>query len=362
MMDVSTTFVEVMALTRADLVEIFRLDPTDKNPAMVHSDDMLGRARQMADGVLFPAALSVDRMTRVPASHLDALAREGLYALAGPAELGGPEDRSVAGRVVELLAGGCLATTFVWMQHHSAVTAVTNAAESVRAQWLEPLCRGHRRAGVALTALRPGKPAVRARVAAGGYVLDGTAAWVTGWGMIDTLHVAARDEADTIVFALLDAVPGSTIAVEPLDLVAANASATVKLTFAQHFVPATRVTATLPYAEWPARDAAGLRMNGSLALGLAARCSRLIGPNDIDAEIVTCRKQLDEAGPDGLPAARAAASELAMRAATTLLVHTGAGGVLRNQHAQRLVREAAFLLVFGSRPAIREDLLRLLTH
>jgi hypothetical protein len=47
-----------------------------------------------------------------------------------------------------------------------------------------------------------------------------------------------------------------------------------------------------------------------------------------------------------------------MRAAVTLLVSVGARGVLLHEHAQRLVREAAFLLVFGSRPAIHAALLQ----
>jgi hypothetical protein len=47
-----------------------------------------------------------------------------------------------------------------------------------------------------------------------------------------------------------------------------------------------------------------------------------------------------------------------MRAASTLAVETGSRAVLTTQHAQRLIREAAFLLVFGSRPPIREALLR----
>ena len=60
---------------------------------------------------------------------------------------------------------------------------------------------------MALAGLLPGPPRLRARAAEGGYLLDGTAPWVTGWGHIDTLHVAARQEDDTIVWALLDAGP-----------------------------------------------------------------------------------------------------------------------------------------------------------
>jgi alkylation response protein AidB-like acyl-CoA dehydrogenase len=63
-----------------------------------------------------------------------------------------------------------------------------------------------------------------------------------------------------------------------------------------------------------------------------------------------------------MPAARAAASELCWRAAAELLVATGGRSVLTDQHAQRLAREAMFLLVFGSRPSIKADLLRRLAR
>jgi hypothetical protein len=48
-------------------------------------------------------------------------------------------------------------------------------------------------------------------------------------------------------------------------------------------------------------------------------------------------------------------------AAAALTVHHGSRAVLMDGHAQRLVREAAFLLVFGSRPGIRTALLDSLT-
>lgn len=57
-----------------------------------------------------------------------------------------------------------------------------------------------------------------------------------------------------------------------------------------------------------------------------------------------------------MPAARAAASELAVRAAHALAVRAGSASALAGAEAERLTREAAFLLVFGSRPAIKEAL------
>jgi hypothetical protein len=59
--------------------------------------------------------------------------------------------------------------------------------------------------------------------------------------------------------------------------------------------------------------------------------------------------------------ARAAASAFALQAAGLLTAATGARAVLHDEHAQRLVREATFLLVFGSRPTIKTALLDRLT-
>jgi alkylation response protein AidB-like acyl-CoA dehydrogenase len=330
--------------------------PSTGNPYPI-----MDRARQLATGVFAPAAMDVESTHRVPPEHLDLLAAEGFYGLAGPRDADGldvpfPE----ACRIIEILAGACLSTTFVWMQHHGVVRAVAGGPGPLRRKMLGPLCRGERRAGVALAGLLPGPPRLRARAAEGGYVLDGTSPWVTGWGYIDTLHVAARLEDDTIVWAVLDIGTGSSLTAEPLPMVAVMASSTVQLSFTGHPVPQDRVTGTLPLDQWRSRDAAGLRTNGSLALGLAARCCELIGPGPLDDQLARCRTAMDGAGPVAMPAARAAACELALRATAALMVTQGSAAILADRDAQRLAREALFLLVFGSRPSIKESVAGLL--
>jgi alkylation response protein AidB-like acyl-CoA dehydrogenase len=366
-------------------VEVQVDDPAHNAPG--DSSSILHRARRLAADVLAPAAMTVESSRQIPPAHLDLLAAEGFYGLAGPREYGGLDLDFAAGcRVIEILAGACLSTTFVWTQHHGAVLAAAGAAavgstgagstgSRIREEWLEPLCTGRRRAGVALAGTLPGPPLLRARSVAGGYVFDGISPWVTGWGHIDTLYTAARDEQDNIVWALLDAQPaathpgvthpaathqGVTLSAEPLQMVAVMASSTVRVRFSGHFVPAERVTRILPLSEWRSRDAGGLRGNGSLALGIAARCCELIGPGPLDEELVSCRAALDGGTPETMPAARAAASELAMRATAALIVHQGSRAILIDQDAQRLAREALFLLVFGSRPTIKAGLGRLL--
>jgi alkylation response protein AidB-like acyl-CoA dehydrogenase len=325
--------------------------------------DLWERADRIAEDVLFPAAGAVDRGDRVPAGHLDRLAEAGLYAMAAPPQVGGlgPDDLAGAGAVVETLAGGCLATTFVWLQHHTAVrAAAASDRDGVRATWLYPLARGDRRAGIALAGLRSPTSPLRVRAVDGGFRLDGQAPWVTGWDLIDVIYVAARDADDLVHFLLVDAAATPTLRVRPLELVAVQASRTVNLTFDDHLVPAERLLASVPFDDWSREDASGSALNGFLALGVAHRCLALLDGSTDDAlaaELSACRAALVAAGVADTPAARAAGSQLAWRAAARLAVSTGSRAVLLDHPAQRLLREAAFLLVFGSRPAIRDELL-----
>src|SRR5215469_2972169 len=256
------------------------------------ADEVLSLARLLADDVLRPAAMQVEASRQIPASHLDLLAANGFYGLTGPRDFGGAGvDRTTCYRVLEIMAGACLSTAFVLLQHHGAVRAIAeNSPARLRQDWLKPLCLGQRRAGLALAGAMPGPPMLRAQPVTGGYVFDGSSPWVTGWGMIDTLYAAARDSADNVVWSLLDTVPGQALSVEPLDMIAVMASRTVRVNFRNCFVSADRISHTMPLAEWQARDAAGLRSNGSLALGVAGRCCDLIGPSPLDGELARVRE------------------------------------------------------------------------
>jgi alkylation response protein AidB-like acyl-CoA dehydrogenase len=324
---------------------------------------VLSTAREFAQDVLRPAAMEVELRRQIPPAHLDGLAALGLYGLAGPVEYGGLEaDFATACEVIEILASGCLSTAFVWLQHQGPVRAVTASGDArLREQWLRPLCEGTRRAGVALAGAMPGPPGLRARPVPGGYVFDGFSPWVTGWGLIDTLYTAARDDSDNVVWALLDAKPGAALSVEPVEMVAVMASQTVRVNLHKYYVPAECVTNAIPLSEWQLIDASGQRANGSLALGIAARCCAMIGPSSLDDELASAREALDAGTPQTMPAARGAAAELALRAAAALVVAQGSRAILADSEPQRLAREAVFLLVFASRPAIKESLLGLLT-
>ncbi len=127
-------------------------------------------ARTLAEDVLFPAAMAIERAAVVPLPYLDALAEAGLYALYGlygPLDAGGFDAaHHDAARVVEALGGASLTTAFIWIQHHSTVRAVRSARPALRDAWIAPLCRGTLRSGIAFAALRrPGPPAMVAEPA-----------------------------------------------------------------------------------------------------------------------------------------------------------------------------------------------------
>jgi alkylation response protein AidB-like acyl-CoA dehydrogenase len=319
--------------------------------------EIVQTAQRIADEVLFPAALSTDASDIVPAELLDVLAEAGLYGLAAPSDAGGLDaDFGTVCAVLEALASGCLTTAFVWTQHTGLVRALAaGGSPELSAKWLAPLARGEIRAGVALGGALP-KPTLLARPDPDGpgWRLDGVSPFVSGWGRVDVVHAAARTPDGQIAWLLVDAVAGPSVRAERLRLAALNATATVRVSFDQLQVPADRVTGLYPVRDGTAPEV--LRMHAAFALGVTARCCRMLGPTPLDAELAAVRAELDQLGP-GTAAARGVAGELALRAAATLMATEGSRSLLVAEHGQRLAREAMFALVYALRPESRTAVL-----
>ena len=139
-------------------------------------------AQQLADEVLYPAALTTDESETLPAELLDTLSAAGLYGIVGPEWAGGCEAEFLDFcAAIEALASGCLTTTFVWVQHHGAVRAAMLSENEAVRDWLTTLCRGGWRAGLALGGALPGEPRLVAREVDDGWKLDGVSPFVSGW-------------------------------------------------------------------------------------------------------------------------------------------------------------------------------------
>lgn len=335
--------------------------------------DYVARARHIADDVLFPSSIDVDRSGVVPDSHFRLLADEGFYGIAVPAEHGGAElEPREFLDVAEILVGGCLATAFVWLQHHFvAATVATTANAAARERWLSGLRSGELRAGVALAGAIPRPPRLWAKRVDGGYLLSGDSPFVSGWHYVDAVLVLARsqDEDDTLVPGLIETRAPDGPEADLVQLVAAQASDTVRLVFDDHFLPDSAVTGLLTRTDFEAGQVVGARTNGAVPLGITSRCVRLIDDagmgelaTSLRAELDAARTRLDAAltDPSAMPAARASASELAYRAGAAAIVAAGSAGITVSHHAQRLAREAMFTLVAAGRPEIKAELAHLL--
>jgi alkylation response protein AidB-like acyl-CoA dehydrogenase len=328
---------------------------------MTRGHHALETAERIAEEVLAPAAAEVEKEREIPAGHWQALADAGLYGASAPRELGGagaaPTELWMS---VEILAAGCLATTFVLIQHFGLLRSLIEptAPPAMRDQHLQALIQGRRRAGIALGGLLA-DGSVRAARSGDGWLLSGVSPWVTGWGYLDLLQVAARTADDRIGLFLLEA-GHPELRATPVHLTAVDASRTVRLAFPDVRVPSEQLIGLRPYDPTAAQNE-GLRTNGSLALGLVRRADGLLG-GSLAQDLAEARRRLDEAGVADMPAARAAASLLALRAAARVGVEIGSASVSAGSDADRLAREALFTLVFGSRPAIKEALRRRLVR
>jgi alkylation response protein AidB-like acyl-CoA dehydrogenase len=314
-------------------------------------------------GLFEVTASSVDQSGLIPDELFDGLAAAGLYGAFAPGDVGGREmGLAQMSEAIEVLAAANLSPTFVWMQHFRLLAALMDpeTPDDLRAL-LPRAVSGQLKGGVALGGLLPGPPRLRAVQVDEGWVLEGDAPWVSGWGMVDVLYVTARGPDETVVSCVLDARDQPGLRVTRHQLSALNATSTVRLEFDSLLVNADRFVSRQPYE--PGREGReGLRVNGSLALGVTRRCCALLGPSTLDDDLISCRSELDRADVTKMPLARARANALALRATQVLCVQRGSQASLAGNVAERSAREASLLLVFGSRPSIKISLLEVLAR
>lgn len=321
---------------------------------------LVTRARRLADDLLSPAAERVDQ-EGVPVSHIEAIRESGLLGLNAPVAYGGSAaPAAVARETAEILAGACCSTWFVQTQHHTPVLTLAGAEPPVRERLLGALARGELLSGVAYAHLRshPRVP-VRVRREAGGRRFHGAVPWYTGWGLNDVLLLAGVTEDDEALFAFAQAreQPGLR-ASPPMRLAALTASRTVSLDLDGLWVPEDAVALRMPYEDWAAADRLRTHNVSPAVFGITEAAIALVD----DAYAAELRARTDEVrrrayalADDPRPrehlrerlALRAEAFAL-MRTATTAAVVTGGGRSMGvTERAQRLAREALFLLVQG---------------
>jgi len=332
-------------------------------------------AREIADEVLFPAALDVDATGKIPEGHWHALADAGLYGIAVPHELGGPGlEFADLVAILEAIAGGCLATAFTWIQHHGMLAALSASQNTALRDALVPaLAAGRTKGGVAFAGAVPVPPRMRAERVDGGWRMSGHAPFVSGWGVIDVLQVSAGDvDTGDIMAGIVPAEPAPGITgVTRQSLFVADGTETVSLDVDGLVIPDERIVSRVTRAQFMANQNFGSRLNGTLPIGLVLRSATLLDAvgrtgeaRALRADADAVRARLDAGLGDSalLLEARADGAELAVRAAATVVVSDGGQALLRASPAQLLASFATFTLVAASRPELKQSLVQRFSH
>jgi alkylation response protein AidB-like acyl-CoA dehydrogenase len=312
-----------------------------------------------------------------PAEDLEALAKIGAMKWAVPKQFGGDELSPMDLHLrYEEIASASLATALVLTQRDSAVGLIESGEnEAMRNELLPRLAQNEMFATIGIAQLttshQRGAPALIAKRVNGGFQLNGLIPWSSGADRAKMVVAGAAVEDSSashsnqpqILFIVSTTWPGVTIAA-PLPLVSLASSHTTSLTcedvlIEDRFIlrgPAPNVLAcrkkTVPLGQ--AFLAMGLCRAGIDLLqehssDLGSETARLF-----DNEFETLRKSVlhfcdpnHPGDPTIAPQLRGACNELALRITHAAVAMYKGTALLQSHPAQRLAREALFLLVWS---------------
>jgi alkylation response protein AidB-like acyl-CoA dehydrogenase len=327
--------------------------------------DALDDVRRIADEILFPKATARDRDgVLISRSELEPLASAGVFGAYVPRRWGGLEwPEETVRELYAVLAGGCAATSFVWMQHQSLARKLTTSPNTTLADALLPDLAAGRLIAGDVNYLRRVPPAVRAHRDGDGFRLDGQAPWVASWGIADMYIVAAVDEADTARYFAVRADAPGLHAAQQLDILAVRASGCVRLHLDGVRVEEDQLVESLPWIQWRERDVRRRAQPMPPVFGIAERALRLLaelGYDDVTSALATelsdCKDHAwglpDDAIEEQL-AARGRSHELALRITGALVAAGGGRSVQADSDSQRLLREAAFFSIQSQSEPVR---------
>jgi alkylation response protein AidB-like acyl-CoA dehydrogenase len=251
--------------------------------------------------------------------------------------------------------------------------------DALRERWLRRLAGGEALAGVAFTHLRrPGPPAVRAERSGAGWRIHGEIAWLTSWHLADTFLVGAQT-GDDVVWCLAPLREVAGVQVVPLRLMAMSGTSTVRLRLDDVSVDDDDVALVEPLAAWRAADAAKTADVNPAVFGVTREAvdrlralaeqrddpAAALAADAVERQLldlraaayalvdeVAARERVDERVDERLRL-RAEAHVLACRATQALVAAWSGRAVALDAPAQRLAREALFLLVQGQTGAVR---------
>lgn len=370
------------AIGAAMPVETSRRQPTTDD-----AKSLLDTARTVGEDVLGPNAQKADRARAPLTENYRALASAGLLGIALPRGFGGLDAPGVVQRqYTETLASYCGVTTFVQAQHHGSSRMIANGPNELLKQTVVPdLAAGRRMCAISFAHLRrPGPPTLAAERVSDGYRLNGTAPWVTGWGLMDQVVFGAtlpdgrfvyvwspgNRESFSSLYELTEPTDpkwGEMTASAPIPLCAMNSSLTVALHLKNWFIPAEHFLAETDRETMERNDRNGVLGATAMPIGCATAALRVLcnaadrrpipaiqrAVNAFSSELADARAQVDGwsasgGEPDFFENAlriRAWCIELAVRTSHAAITAVSGSANSLDHPAQRLMREAMFYTI-----------------
>ncbi|HXE54498.1 MAG TPA: acyl-CoA dehydrogenase family protein [Tepidisphaeraceae bacterium] len=330
------------------------------------------------DAELIPAAIleaiagraeSIDQSGQWPQQDLDDLRRVGLTRWAVPVEYGGL-DRSALQQHLgyEQLARASLAVALIVSQGDAAIGLIEGSQSDMRSELLPRLAAGELFSTVGIaqltTSRQSGPPVLRAIREHGGYRLEGLIPWCTGAAHAQYIVVGAVTEDARQLLVLLPTQSKGVRIDPPLPLVALRSTWTTSVHCERVMVEDRFVL------RGPGEKLLGRRNHlplgqAFLAMGLCQGALDLILAHTSAAaqaaharlheQLIAMRGRILELSVDGseseatgaAPEIRGQCNDLAVRATHAAVALYKGTALLAGHPAQRLAREAMFLLVWS---------------
>lgn len=341
--------------------------------------NLLSPITQLIQTELAPQVQAIDQEGLYPKQFMHKLGALGGFSAALPTEIGG----SGAGLATQIevtakVAEQCGSTSFlVWCQSSCAWYLHNSQNQAVRDRYLNDVAQGRLLAGTGMSNTVKHlagieKIHLRAQRDGDGYVVNGSLPWVSNVGDGHLAIVAAAVEGEGyIMFATHSSAPGFSS--RPcLNFSGLEGTQTLNLRFQNVKVSADDILAHPDqFKQYISRIKPGFVLGQiGMGIGIVRACIEInresntsvghvnaflddqdedlaVALADIEAQVTALAPSAEIGTADMLQVlkARAAISELTLRAANSAVLHAGAKGYLMIHPAQRRLREAVFVAI-----------------
>ncbi|MBV9747850.1 MAG: acyl-CoA/acyl-ACP dehydrogenase [Acetobacteraceae bacterium] len=372
--------------------------PGAPSGAGIATEDVLAGLRSRVEVELAPQVERIDRDGFYPESVMRSLGEGGLFALhlAGPSPLAGPS-LGAAVEAMALVGETCMSTAFcTWCQDACGWYLELSPNAALRERLQPDIAGGALLGGTGLSnpikaaaGIEPFK--LKAKRAAGGYVVSGILPWVSNLGAghhLGTVFEDADDPAHRIMALVECGQPGVEIR-QNAHFIALEGTATYCVLFRRALVADEQLLAD-PAADLMRRVRPGfVLLQTGMGLGVIAACVQLMReadrtqgatnqylptrPDDVEYRLAKLRGAIldlaqtpAETAPEFLRAvleARLATSELTLEATSAAMLHGGARSYLEGSAMARRQREGSFVaLITPSIRHLRQELAGMARH